>query len=245
MINITDLIKTYHQEKDDLHALNDISFEIKDNTIFGVIGMSGAGKSTLLRILATLEAPTSGSVLVDNNDIYKLTNKELRKYRSNIGVVFQGYNLLKKENVYNNIAFPLKIQKVDKKEIDKRVHELLKLVHLEEYKDSYPVKLSGGQCQRVAIARALATSPKYLLLDELTSALDPITTRQVITLLKDIQEKTKVTMILITHEMSVVKALADEVIVLNEGRIIEKGLVKVVLTNPKEEITKLLLGKEF
>lgn len=253
MIKFENVTKTYKQKDVELNALKNVSFDIKDDEIFGIIGMSGAGKSTLLRLLATLETPTEGNIYVDDVDedgfnksinVTSLKGKELRKYRANIGVVFQGFNLLKQINVFENIAFPLKVQKWDKEKIKERVTELLDLVGLKGFENHYPSTLSGGQAQRVAIARALATSPRYLLLDEITSALDPIMTRQVIEFLKKIQKETQVTMILITHEMNVVKKLADRVIVLYQGQIVERGNTKEVFENPQHEITKLLLGEE-
>ena len=253
MIKFENVTKTYKQKDATLNALKNVSFDIKDDEIFGIIGMSGAGKSTLLRLLATLEAPSEGNIIVDDIDedgfnkpinVTSLKGKALRKYRANIGVVFQGFNLLKQINVFENIAFPLRVQKWSKERINERVTELLELVGLQGFEKHYPSTLSGGQAQRVAIARALATSPRYLLLDEITSALDPIMTRQVIEFLKKVQKETQVTMILITHEMNVVRKLTDRVIVLYQGEIVERGNTKEVFENPRHEITKLLLGEE-
>lgn len=244
MIEIRKLSKTFVKNENDFCGLNEIDLTIDDGIIYGIIGLSGAGKTTLLRCLATLEKPTSGEILIDSKDIVTLRGKELKKYRTNIGVVFQGYQLLLQRTVFDNIAFPLKLRHYSKTFIEKRVMDLLKLVGLENKKNEFPAKLSGGEAQRIAIARALATSPKLLLLDEVTSALDPITTKQILMLLKKINVEEKVTMIVITHTMSVVSTICDKVAVLNYGDIVEQGSVQQILNNPEEEITKSLLGKK-
>ena len=243
MISIQNLTKKYKLNNEEFFALNDVSLEIQEGEIFGVIGLSGAGKSTLLRCISLLETQDSGSIYVNQKDVTKLTGKDLFDFRSNMGVVFQGYNLLEQKNVFDNIAFPLRLRKFSKKEINQRVNELLKIVGLEDKAKSYPTKLSGGQKQRVAIARAIATRPSILLLDELTSALDPITTNQILALLKQINVQEKVTMILITHEMKVVKALCHRVAVLNEGVVVECGNKDDVINNPQDSFTKLLLNE--
>lgn len=241
MIEIKHLTKTYQSN---VHALHDVNLTIEDGDIFGIIGLSGAGKSTLFRSMSLLETVTEGEIIIDGTDITKLHGEDARNYLSNIGVVFQGYNLLFQRNVYENIALPLVIKKYPKEDIKTKVEELIKLVGLEGKEKSYIANLSGGQIQRVAIARALARDPKLLLLDEFTSALDPITTKQILNLIKEINEKLKVTVVIITHEMSVVRTLCNNVAVLNYGVIEELGPVSDVLTNPKKDITKLLLGKE-
>lgn len=241
MIIIKNLTKIF---EDGLNALNDVNLTIEDGDIFGIIGLSGAGKSTLFRSITLLEKVTSGEIIIDGIDITKLEGEEAREYLSNIGVVFQGYNLLFQRNVFDNIALPLVVKKYPKDYIKEKVNELIKLVGLEGKEKSYIANLSGGQIQRVAIARALAKDPKILLLDEFTSALDPLTTKQILKLIKEINEKLKVTIIVITHEMSVVRTLCNNVAVLNYGQVEEQGQVLDVLTYPKKDITKLLLGKE-
>lgn len=242
MITIKNLNKRF---EDGLHALNNINLTIEDGDVFGIIGLSGAGKSTLFRSITLLEKVTSGEIIIDGTDITKLEAEDARDYLSNIGVVFQGYNLLFQRNVFDNIALPLRIKKYSKEYINEKVTKLIKLVGLEGKEKSYIANLSGGQVQRVAIARALARDPKILLLDEFTSALDPLTTRQILQLIKQINEELKVTVIVITHEMSVVRTLCNNVAVLNYGVIEEQGSVSEVLTNPQKDITKLLLGKEI
>lgn len=244
MLKLKNVSKVYSTNSQQLSALKNISLTINPGEIFGVIGMSGAGKSTLLRSIANLVDVDSGEILIDGINMNKLTKKEKREFRKNIGVVFQGYNLLTQKNVFDNIAFPLMIAKCKKIEIEKRVNNLIKLVDLENRKDAFPSQLSGGQCQRVAIARALANNPKILLLDELTSALDPITTKQILNLLKEINEKHHVTMLLISHEMGVISSITNRVAVLNYGEIVETGKTSEVLNNPKSMVTKMIIGKE-
>ncbi len=243
MLEINNLTKTFRQNNEDFHALKDVSFDVKDGEIFGVIGLSGAGKSTLLRIIASLTDYESGSVIIDNVNPKTLNANQLRQFRSHIGVVFQGYNLLMQQNVFDNIAFPLYLQKKDKTFIKQKVDDIISLVGLSGKEYSYPSTLSGGQRQRVAIARALVADTKLLLLDEVTSALDPITTTQILNMLVNINQKRNVTMLLITHEMSVVSRICDRVAVLNYGVVEEIGNSKEVLTKPQKEITKLLLGQ--
>ncbi|MEG1520724.1 MAG: ATP-binding cassette domain-containing protein [Clostridia bacterium] len=244
MLQITNVCKEFKQQNNILHALKDVSLHVKESEIYGIIGLSGAGKSTLLRSIAGLTTPDSGKILVDNVDISTLKNGELRSFRKKIGVVFQGYNLLMQKTVFDNIAFPLVLSKTPKLEIARRVNELIDIVGLNGKEHSYPATLSGGQKQRVAIARALATNPKILLLDEVTSALDPLTTKQILKLLKEINQTSKVTMVLITHEMGVVASICNRVAVLNYGEIEEDGAVVDVLNNPTSEVTRMLLGKE-
>lgn len=245
MIKIKNLTKAFKVNEEVILALDDVSLEIEEGKIYGIIGLSGAGKSTLLRCLSTLEKPDQGNIIIDGKDIFKLTGNDLRKFRSNIGVVFQGYNLLMQRTAFENVSFPLKIRRDDNNKIIARVSELFKFVGLEGKEKAYPAKISGGQRQRVAIARALATNPSLLLFDEPTSALDAITTKQILTLIKEINLRYNVTIIIITHEIGVVKNVCDRLAVLNYGKVVEEGAVGEVLDNPQNEITKMLLGKEL
>lgn len=242
MIKIENLSKKFNGKNGKVTALDNINVEMHDGDIFGIIGMSGAGKSTLLRCITLLERPDSGSIFIDGNDILTLNHQELRKARRKMGVVFQHYNLLMQETVAKNVAFPMEIAGMDKKQTKERVEELLTLVKIDDKADFYPAQLSGGQRQRVAIARALATNPEALLCDEPTSALDALTTKQVLNLLKEINKSLNTTIIIITHEMSAVKAICNKVAVINEGRFVEMGLTKDVFTNPSHDVTKMLLG---
>lgn len=245
MIKIKNLTKAFKVNEEVILALDDVSLEIEEGKIYGIIGLSGAGKSTLLRCLSTLEKPDQGNIIIDGEDIFKLKGNDLRKFRSNIGVVFQGYNLLMQRTAFENVSFPLKIRRDDNNKIIARVSELFKFVGLEGKEKAYPAKISGGQRQRVAIARALATNPSLLLFDEPTSALDAITTKQILTLIKEINLRYNVTIIIITHEIGVVKNVCDRLAVLNYGKVVEEGAVDEVLDNPQNEITKMLLGKEL
>ena len=211
---------------------------IKDGEIFGIIGFSGAGKSTLVRCINLLERPTEGKVLVADDDLMSLSAKELREVRKKIGMIFQHFNLMKSRTVYQNIAFPLKDSKLSKEEKDKKILSLLELVDLKEKKDAYPSQLSGGQKQRVAIARALANSPKVLLCDEATSALDPQTTKSILKLLKRVNEELGITIVLITHEMAVIKEICDRVAVMENGHVVEEGNIVDIFTNPHAEVTR-------
>ncbi len=241
MIKITNLTKTFVRGGRTVNALKDINIDIEKGDIFGIIGMSGAGKSTLLRCLRALEKPTGGDILVNGVSLTKARNGQLTAMRKNMGVVFQGYNLLMQRTVYRNIAFPLQISGVGRQETEERVNRLLKVVDMEDKKDVYPSQLSGGQKQRVAIARALATNPEILLCDEPTSALDPLTTRQMLSLLKEINRKLGVTIVIITHEINVVKNICSRVAVISDGEIAETGAVKDVFTNPSSPVTKSLI----
>lgn len=238
MITLRDVVKTYNTANGPVHALKDINLEIKRGEIYGIIGLSGAGKSTLVRCINLLERPSSGSVIVDGKEMTKLNDTELRKARKNIGMIFQHFNLLSTSTVYDNIAFPLKLAGKSKEEIEHKVEPLLKLVGLENKANQYPSQLSGGQKQRVGIARALANDTKVLLCDEATSALDPQTTKAILKLIKDINKKMDLTVVVITHEMQVVKELCDKVAVLDHGVIAENGSVLEIFTNPKQKITK-------
>ncbi|MTI67345.1 MAG: ATP-binding cassette domain-containing protein [Firmicutes bacterium] len=243
MISINNVYKIYENNDKKFKALENINLEIKENEIFGVIGLSGAGKSTLIRTINRLEEPTKGHININGKNILNFNKKELRSLRKNIGMIFQNFNLLNSKTVFENIAFPLKLQKLDKKYIEKRVNELLDLVNLKDKKNTYPSQLSGGQKQRVAIARALANNPNILLCDEATSSLDPKTTKRILTLLKDIQNKLDLTIVLITHEMEVIKEICNRVAIMENGKIIELDTVTEVFTNPKTETSKSFINK--
>lgn len=266
MIRIINLTKIFHNKNSEIKVLDHINLEIEDGDIFGIIGMSGAGKSTLIRCINLLERPTSGSILIDGMDITKFNTTQLLKLRKRIGMIFQNFNLLMQKNVHKNIAFGLEIistkdfkpehmteetysklsyfnkRKVKKEEINKKVKELLKIVELEDKADAYPAQLSGGQRQRVAIARALATNPSVLLCDEATSALDSMTTKSILELLKKINKERKVTIIIITHEMDVVKEICNKVAVIDQSVIIETGKTDDVFENHQSDITSRLIG---
>lgn len=234
--------KTYHSSAGAINALQDINLAIPAGSIFGIIGRSGAGKSSLLRTINRLEKPTTGRVIVDGIDIGKLNESNLVKLRRRIGMIFQHFNLLSAKTVYDNVALPLIVADVPKEEIRQRVSELLMLVGLQDKHNTYPSRLSGGQKQRVGIARALATGPEILLCDEATSALDPETTQSILQLLRDINHRLGITIILITHEMSVIREIADQVLVLEKGAVAEFGPVWKVFGAPQHDATKTLLA---
>ncbi|MCM3094012.1 MULTISPECIES: methionine ABC transporter ATP-binding protein [unclassified Cytobacillus] len=238
MISIKDVQKIFSSKNGQVKAVDDVNLEVKEGEIFGVIGYSGAGKSTLIRMLNGLELPTHGSVTVAGNEVSKIKGSNLRKARQEISMIFQHFNLLWSRTVRENIAFPLEIAGVSRQERLKRVDELIKLVGLEGREEAYPSQLSGGQKQRVGIARALANNPKVLLCDEATSALDPQTTDSILELLVDINERLGLTIVLITHEMHVIRKICHRVAVMEGGRIVEIGPVLDVFKNPKAEITK-------
>ena len=238
MIELQHIDKVYHTASGDLHALKDINLTINEGEIFGIIGLSGAGKSTLVRCINMLEKPTSGKVMVDGQEMTALGEEQLRKARQNIGMIFQHFNLLSSRTVFGNIAFPLEIQGMDKAAIQKKVEPLLDLVGLKDRADHYPSQLSGGQKQRVGIARALASDPKVLLCDEATSALDPQTTEIILNLLRDINKRLHITIVMITHQMNVVKEICDRVAVIENGEIIEQGSMVDIFTNPQKATTK-------
>ena len=241
MIEIKNLCKTYSSASGDVEALRDINLTIEDGEIFGIIGLSGAGKSTLVRCINLLERPTSGSVIIDGQDITVLPRPELLKMRRSISMIFQGFNLLEQRSVLRNVTFPLEISGVKGHAAKQKAMELLKVVGLEEKAAAYPAQLSGGQKQRVAIARALASDPRYLLCDEATSALDPNTTRSILELLRSINEKMGVTIIVITHEMKVIDQICDRVAVIDQSRIAESGRVSDVFANPQSQIARELI----
>ena len=221
-----------------LNAVNNVSIKIEDGEIYGIIGFSGAGKSTLVRCINLLERPTSGKVYIDNIDMMSLSQKELRERRKKIGMIFQQFNLFGSRNVLKNVAYPLRYRGLSKKEVEDKVMSLLELVDIKEKAYAYPSQLSGGQKQRVAIARALANEPNILLCDEATSALDPQTTGSILKLLKKLNEKLKITIVVITHEMNVVKELCHRVAVMNAGNLIEEGNIFDVFSAPKNKITQ-------
>ncbi|MDR3399031.1 MAG: ATP-binding cassette domain-containing protein [Pandoraea sp.] len=237
-----DVTKTYLSSAGAVPALDAICLEIAPGSIFGIIGRSGAGKSSLLRTINRLERPTGGQVLVDGIDIATLDDTQLVQLRRRIGMIFQHFNLLSAKTVFDNVALPLQVAGVPRKQIEARVHELLALVGLSDKASTYPGRLSGGQKQRVGIARALATGPEILLCDEATSALDPETTQAILRLLRDINRKLGITVILITHEMSVIREIADQVLVLEQGRIAELGEVWQVFGAPRHPATRALLA---
>lgn len=239
MIIFKNVNKLYQLKKHTVHALKQIDLHVTKGEIFGVIGSSGAGKSTLIRCVNMLETPTSGEVIVDGIDVTKLSGNALIEKRRHIGMIFQHFNLLSSRTVFGNVALALELNNVtDKTFIQQRVSELLDLVGLSDKASSYPANLSGGQKQRVAIARALATEPKILLCDEATSALDPATTTSILALLKDINRRLNITILLITHEMDVVKKICDKVGVIHQGQLIEQGTVAELFSHPKTEIAK-------
>ena len=244
MIEIEHLSKVFQDKNGRVVALEDVSATIRDGDIFGIIGMSGAGKSTLLRCLCLLETPTEGRILLDGKDLSVLRGEELRAARRRMGVVFQGYNLLMQKTVAENVAFPLKLDKYDKAAVAARVTELLELVGLADKAQSYPSQLSGGQKQRVALARALASNPGVLLCDEPTSALDPLTTQSVLELLQSINQKLGVTIVIITHELSVVQRICNRMVVIDESHFVEQGDTAAIFENPQSSIARLLLGKK-
>ena len=253
-IKIRNLVKKYKLNNgQELLAVNDVSVDIEQGDIYGIMGLSGAGKSTLIRLLNRLEEPTFGEILVrheiidrkkkkslgyEDKNILKFNTRLLREYRKKTGMIFQHFNLLNSKNVADNIAFPLQISGWKKRDIKKRVDELLEIVGLSDKKLNYPEQLSGGQKQRVAIARALANNPQLLLSDEATSALDPRTTNSILELLKDINKKFGITIILITHQMEVIKKICNKAAIMSDGQIIEKGETKEIFLNPKTELAK-------
>lgn len=238
MITLENVEKTYYSRAGNIAALKPTSLKVEQGEIFGIIGLSGAGKSTLVRCINMLERPTGGRVTVDGQEMTAMTETELRQARQHIGMIFQHFNLLASRTVRQNIAFPLEIQGKDKTFIDKKVSEMLELVQLQDRGDYYPSQLSGGQKQRVGIARALASDPKVLLCDEATSALDPATTKSILSLLKEINEKLNLTIVMITHQMEVVKQICDRVAVIEDGVIVEQGKMIDVFINPQHPTTK-------
>ncbi|WP_426349008.1 methionine ABC transporter ATP-binding protein [Alloiococcus sp. CFN-8] len=238
MIELLDLSKTFLADNTIINAVKDVNLTISKGEIFGVIGYSGAGKSTLVRCINLLERPSTGKVLINGTDILKLGERELRRERKKIGMIFQQFNLLSSRTVFENVAFPLKYSGLGKKDIEKKVLALLDLVGISDKVRVYPSQLSGGQKQRVAIARALANEPDILLCDEATSALDPQTTRSILQLLKDLNRKLGITIVIITHEMNVIKEVCNRVAVMEDGKVVEVNDVVSIFSKPKAQITK-------
>lgn len=241
MIEIKNLSKTFSTSDGSVDALKNINLTIPDGEIYGIIGMSGAGKSTLVRCINMLERPTEGSITIDGHDMASLSEKELRSERQNITMIFQGFNLLMQRTCLKNVCFPMELAGVKKSEAKARAAELLQTVGLGDKLNSYPAQLSGGQQQRVAIARALATHPKILLCDEATSALDPQTTQSILSLIRDIHDKLGITVIIITHQMSVVEQICTRVAILDNGTVAEEGAVSDVFAAPKSLAAKRLV----
>ena len=244
IIEIQALEKTFQTKNGDVHALKDINLSISKGDIFGIIGMSGAGKSTLVRCINLLERPTAGKVIFDGVDISKLDAKQLRRARQSMGMIFQQFNLLMQKTAEENICFPLILAGMDKQKARDRAKELLELVGLSDRAKSYPSQLSGGQKQRVAIARALAPNPKVILCDEATSALDPITTNSILALLKDINKKLGVTIVIITHEMGVIEEICNRVAIIDSSHIAETGNVEDIFFKPQTEAAQRLVYPE-
>jgi len=238
MIEIQNLTKEYNTKNGKVTGVDNVSLTIREGEIFGIVGYSGAGKSSLLRCINLLERPTQGTVKVDGVDLTELKGEALRRARLKIGMIFQHFYLISQKTVFENVAFALKAAKVPSEKIKPRVEELLEMVGLSDKKNVYPAQLSGGQKQRVAIARALANNPTVLLCDEATSALDPKTTKSILKLLKKINKELNITIVLITHEMDVVKEICDRMAVMEKGRIIEEGRVYDIFASPKKQLTK-------
>ena len=241
MIKLEHISKTFGDTGDGVHAVKDVSLEIGDGEIFGIIGFSGAGKSTLVRCINLLERPTSGTVTVDGQELTALSEKELRQARKKISMIFQGFNLLMQRTCLKNVCFPMELSGVPKAQAEKKALELLDLVGLKEKASAYPAQLSGGQKQRVAIARALATDPKVLLCDEATSALDPTTTNSILALLKELNQKLGVTVVIITHQMSVIEEICTRVAILDGGEVAEKGRVEDIFAHPATDAARRLV----
>jgi len=238
MIRLENVSKTFTDSNKEVHAVNNVSLTINDGDIFGIIGFSGAGKSTLVRCINLLEKPTDGKVFVDDAEITALSGKELRKARKKIGMIFQHFNLMPSRTIFGNVAYPLRGSGLSKEEIREKVHHLLELVGISEKENAFPSQLSGGQKQRVAIARALANDPNILLCDEATSALDPQTTKSILKLLQQLNQTLGITVVVITHEMAVVKEICNRVAVMDHGDVVEEGEVFHVFASPKEPLTR-------
>ena len=241
MIKVSHLSKTFESKSGIVEALSDVSFDVKKGEIFGIIGLSGAGKSTLVRCLNLLEKPSEGHVEIDGEDMMKLDGKSLRLKRRKIGMIFQAFNLLMQVNVLDNVCFPMEIAGVKKSEARKKALEYLKVVGLEEKAKAYPSQLSGGQKQRVAIARVLASDPEILLCDEATSALDPETTKSILNLIKEINRKYDITVVLITHEMAVIQEICNRCVVLENGKLVEENTVEELFRHPRTNAARRLI----
>ena len=245
MIKLNNITKIFTLPDKKLTALDNVSLHVPKGQICGVIGASGAGKSTLIRCVNLLERPTHGAVIIDDVDLTQLSDAELVKTRRQIGMIFQHFNLLTSRTVFENVALPLELENKSKAEIQEKTTALLALVGLSDKHNVYPANLSGGQKHRVAIARALASDPKVLLCDEATSALDPATTQSILKLLKEINRTLGITILLITHEMEVVKRICDQVAVIDKGRLIEQGTVSEIFSNPKTELAQEFISSTF
>ncbi|MDD7174838.1 MAG: ATP-binding cassette domain-containing protein [Clostridiales bacterium] len=244
LIELKHLTKTFKGKTQTVDALRDINLQIEQGDIYGIIGMSGAGKSTLVRCINFLERPTSGSVVIDGKDLAALSPKELRQLRQQVAMIFQHFNLLQQRDVRGNIAFAMEIAGMKRADIDRRIDELLEIVGLTDRQHNYPSQLSGGQQQRVAIARALSTNPKIILCDEATSALDPTTTTSILNLLREINRKLGITIVIITHEMSVVESICTHVAIIDDGQLAESGTVESVFSQPKTKAAKKLIFRK-
>ena len=241
MIKLEHISKTFGGPDSGVHAVRDVSLEIEDGEIFGIIGFSGAGKSTLVRCINLLELPTSGTVTVDGQELTSLSERELRQARKKISMIFQSFNLLMQRTCLKNVCFPMELSGVPRAQAEKKAQELLELVGLKEKANAYPSQLSGGQKQRVAIARALATDPKVLLCDEATSALDPTTTNSILSLLKELNQKLGVTVVIITHQMSVIEEICTRVAILDGGVVAEEGRVEDIFAHPATDAARRLV----
>jgi len=244
LIELRHLTKTFKGKTQTVEALRDINLQIEQGDIYGIIGMSGAGKSTLVRCINFLERPTSGSVIIDGKDLASLSPRELRRLRQQVSMIFQHFNLLQQRDVRGNIAFAMEIAGMKRADIDRRIDELLEIVGLTDRQHNYPSQLSGGQQQRVAIARALATNPKIILCDEATSALDPTTTTSILNLLREINQRLGITIVIITHEMSVVESTCTHVAIIDDGALAETGTVESVFSQPRSAAAKKLIFRK-
>lgn len=244
-ILIQNVSKTYSTKDGNVQALKNVNLSIEQGDIYGIIGMSGAGKSTLVRCINYLEEPTEGKIFIKGKELGSFSKKELRKQREDIGMIFQHFNLLMQKSVLENICFPLYIHGKKKTDARKRAKELLEIVGLSDKAKAYPAQLSGGQKQRVAIARALASNPKILLCDEATSALDPQTTASILDLLKEINQKFGITIVIITHQMSVVREICSHVAIMKSGEVVEDGKVSEIFTHPKSDVARELISRDL
>lgn len=244
MIEIKNISKTFHQKKQSFKALDQVSLNIEKGDIVGIIGFSGAGKSTLIRTVNLLERPDEGQIIINGKDFTRLSSKQLAEERKKIGMIFQHFNLLSSRTVFDNVALPLELDHLSKEQISKKVYELLKIVGLEDKAYDYPRSLSGGQKQRVAIARALANDPHLLLCDEATSALDPVTTQSILQLLKDINERLGITILLITHEMDVIKAVCNHVAVIDQGKLLTKGTLSEIISDKENPVIRQFINSD-
>lgn len=245
MIEIKNISKTFHQKKQSFKALDQVSLSIEKGDIVGIIGFSGAGKSTLIRTVNLLERPDEGQIIINGKDFTKLSPKQLAGERKKIGMIFQHFNLLSSRTVFDNVALSLELDHVSKDEINKKVNELLKIVGLENKANDYPKSLSGGQKQRVAIARALANDPYLLLCDEATSALDPATTQSILQLLRDINQRLGITILLITHEMEVIKAVCNHVAVIDKGKLLAKGTLSEIISDRENPVIRQFINSDI